>query len=82
MPRGWQGLEWGMAAGILSRPVTKPLSLGAAAMLSVLVRREYSYRAYQLSGGLCTLGPGASSLVTKWINDRGLFPNLPRLRGP
>lgn len=46
-PRKSRDLEWGMAAGMLSRPVRKPLSWGAAAMRSGLVRREFNYRACQ-----------------------------------
>ena len=46
-PRKSRDLEWGMAAGMLSRPVPKLLSWGAAAMRSGLVRREFNYRACQ-----------------------------------
>lgn len=65
VPRRWWDLEWRMAYRNAVKASHQPLSLGTAAMLSGLVRREYSHSAPQLWGGLCPLGQGASSLVTK-----------------
>lgn len=76
-PRRWQDLEWGMAAGMLSRSDIHLLSWGAAARLSGLVRRVRSCRATSLWGVCVNLAK--EHLQRPNGLPTGLSPHPPRL---